>query len=110
MQRRDLPKVVRLEVGTCLIFRISDPVPLSLPAAAAPALPDVPDSSDVAELVVQVQRRSEEVVPDGHLGENTLQGGAAGFDTGNREKLSDSQAKPPRQAAWLLLIFIPFRC
>ena len=54
---------------SCLIFRVGDPVPL-----AAPALPNVPDAPDVAELVVQVQRRRQEVVPNGHLfgGESVL--------------------------------------
>ena len=36
-----------------------------------------------------------------------VQGGATGLDTGNVEKLSNSQATPARQAAWLLLSFSP---
>ena len=53
----------------CLIFRVCDAVPL---ASGAPSLADVPDGAAprVAELVVQVQRRRQKVVPNGHLRED----------------------------------------
>ena len=52
-----------------LIFRVADAVPLA--PLAVPALPNVSDAApDVAEFVVQVQRRREEIVPNGDLSEN----------------------------------------
>ena len=37
-----------------------------------------------------------------------VMGGAAGVNAGKGEKLSNSQAEPRRQAAWLLPSFSPF--
>ena len=37
-----------------------------------------------------------------------IQGGAVGFDTGNGENLSSSQAQPAKQTALLLLSLTPF--